>query len=403
MQEYVLERLYKGYAIESYVFDEKHQLIWSRDAVAEEKKQFLQETEKLFWQECRQKNKPYITTIAENIYVWGIWTYENRICLFGPVGGKTLQNAQIRSFCFHHKLKYEHLHIPRLSIDELFFLMCTTNYMLTGEQITEEEILKENSNIENQWMESRMNYQIYQYEESKSMTSYEDEQHWMEMIEEGRLGIGPDNAINVGTMAKDSDYKQQEYMTVLGVGLATRAAIRGGVPPFLCYETSDLLLQKISKCRKLEEVIEIGSQAPLIFSNLVAEHKKKNHAGILVEQCKDYIAKHLYRSFTVEQMAEELNVNRSHMTRKFKAQTGKSVQEYIVEERLRMAANLLKYSNKSVGQVAEYMQFHNYGRFSRYFKEKYGMTPLKYRELNKTIEFTEKKTVTTGMKMQQKG
>lgn len=391
MNEYIFERLYKGYTIESYVFDELHyHIMWSRTILPDEVLQLLLEIADLLKQECRQTDKPYLYMIAENIYFWGIRT-SGYMYIFGPVGGKMLQNAQLRSFCFHYKLKYEQINISRLSLEEIFFLMCTTNYMLTGKKVTEEEILERKSGLEFQWQENKADYQIFQYEENKSMTSYEDELRWLKNIEDGRLGKGSNSVIDVGTMAKDSDYKQQEYMTVLGVGLATRAAIRGGVPPFICYETSDLLLQKISKCKKLDEVMEIGAQSPIIFSNLVAEHKKKNRSGILTEQCKNYIAKHLYKSFTVEQMAAELNVNRSHMTRKFKAQTGKSVQEYIVDERLRVAANLLKFSNKSVGLVAEYMQFHNYGRFSKYFKEKYGMTPLKYRELNKTIEFTEKK------------
>lgn len=392
MDEYIFERLYKGYAIESYVFDEQcQQIIWSRTVLSDEVQQRLLEIGSLLRQECLQIDSPYPYMIAENIYFWGIRARNNNMYIFGPIGGKMLQSAQLRSFCFHYKLKYDQINISRLSFAEIFFLMCTTNYMLTGKKVTEDEILSRESGLERQWYENKADYQIFQYEEDKSRPSYEEEMLWLKKIEEGRLGKDSDVISGTGTVAKDSDYKQLEYMVVLGVGLSTRAAIRGGVPPFICYETSDLFLQKVSKCQKMDEIMEIGAQAPVIFSDLVAEYKKKNRSGILVEQCKDYIAKHLYKVFTVEQMATELNVNRSHMTRKFKAKTGISIQEYIIDERLRVAANLLKFSNKSVGQVAEYMQFHNYGRFSKYFKRKYEMTPLKYRELNKTIEFTEKK------------
>lgn len=107
----------------------------------------------------------------------------------------------------------------------------------------------------------------------------------------------------------------------------------------------------------------------------------------MIEQCKDYIARNLYKKFTITEMAAELAMNRTYLSQMFSEQTGTTLQTYIRGERLKAAANLLKYSSETVGQIAEYMQFSSAGRFCGYFKEVYQMSPLEYRNKYKVIDF----------------
>ena len=116
-------------------------------------------------------------------------------------------------------------------------------------------------------------------------------------------------------------------------------------------------------------------------------HKTQIRYGEYIEQTKDYIAKHLYKKFKISQIAEELGVNSSYLSRRFSEQTGKTISQYVLKERLKAAANLLKYSEESIGQIAEYMQFSSPSRFGEYFKNAYGKTPAKYREEKKLIDF----------------
>jgi AraC-like DNA-binding protein len=126
-----------------------------------------------------------------------------------------------------------------------------------------------------------------------------------------------------------------------------------------------------------------------MFIELVSKYKEQNKEGSTVELCKEYIAKHLYKQFSIQQMANELAMNRSHMSRKFSDKTGITIKKYIVEERLNAAANLLRYSEESVSEISDYMHFSSPSRFCIYFKNKYGVSPLRFREGHKLIDFKE--------------
>ena len=107
-----------------------------------------------------------------------------------------------------------------------------------------------------------------------------------------------------------------------------------------------------------------------------------------MERCKNYIAKHLYSRLSVQQMADDLGMNRTYLSGIFRRETGVTIQDYIMEHRVRAAANMLRFSTEPIGQIAEYLQFSSAGRFSEYFRRYYQMTPEQYRRENQLSEFS---------------
>ncbi len=73
-----------------------------------------------------------------------------------------------------------------------------------------------------------------------------------------------------------------------------------------------------------------------------------------------------------------------------------TIQEYTKRQRLEAAANMLIYSDKSVGDIAEYLHFSSQSYFGVCFKDIYDMTPAKYREKHRVIDFKEKVEETEG-------
>ena len=169
------------------------------------------------------------------------------------------------------------------------------------------------------------------------------------------------------------------------ISLAMHAAIRGGVPPYECYQASDLLLQKAAACSDILKLYDLFMETFRSFTMMVYLHNQNPQYGILIEQCKDYIARHLYHPFKIADMSAELHISNNYLSQLFSRETGMTIQHYIRSERLNAAANLLKYSEESVERISDYMQFSSPSRFSGYFKEKYHMTPLEYR--NKYMSF----------------
>lgn len=335
---------------------------------------------------------PVLYGIGENIYVW-IFSLEEKYYVFGPVCTNQVTPLQVHNFVHQYHLKEKNINVSGFSLNQLLNLTEFSYYGITGIKLSyEKQGMKVQDLLQTMQSKDKTEYDLYRFNEEKKRNQYEEELNWYYKIKEGdseRSKKRIDKSAGIGTLAKNSDYKQMEYMTVSRITLATRAAIEGGVPPLVAYETSDLLLQKISQFNNLNQFRNLNFVLDQIFIELVCKYKEQKKEGATIELCKDYISKHLYQQFSIQQMADELAMNRSHMSRKFSDKTGNTIQHYIRDERLNAAANLLRYSEVSVSQISDYMHFSSPSRFSSYFKEKYGVSPLRFREENKLIDFKE--------------
>ena len=92
-----------------------------------------------------------------------------------------------------------------------------------------------------------------------------------------------------------------------------------------------------------------------------------------------YIKRHLSAQLTVSEVAEHVFVSPSTLSKRFKTELSKSVGEYINDTIMFEAGQLLLKTNLSVLAVSERYGFSDQFYFSRRFKEKFGMSPMKYR------------------------
>lgn len=341
-----------------------------------------------------------------NIYFCRFLLPNKYTCIIGPIGGEKLSNQQIRAFLYRTHIKDIGLEIPRFSLSQMITLISTMYCMMTGE-IIQEQSIKENNidNLEHIGINYKemIDYQMYKFDEERAVPSYKGERDFFRYIEEGEVNeiealylsdnihIIEKSLESIGTVSADSDYKQVEYMVVVMIALAARAAMKGGIRTELCYNLSDLYLQKISVCKNIIGIREIGKKALIQFAKLVKEKKEMQSGNILIEQSIDYIAKKIFDTFTIEHMSKGLAVNRSYLSSLFTKETGMSISAYIQKERLHIACNMLKYSEFSIGKIAEYLQFSSASRFGKFFKREYQLTPREYRRKYKPIEFISNK------------
>ena len=96
-----------------------------------------------------------------------------------------------------------------------------------------------------------------------------------------------------------------------------------------------------------------------------------------------YIENHICEKITVEEICNQFRVPRHLLYATFEAETGGSIQEYIINKRIRKAQNLLISTSLSVSQISVKVGYLEYNYFFRIFKERTGITPLQYRKQNK--------------------
>lgn len=82
---------------------------------------------------------------------------------------------------------------------------------------------------------------------------------------------------------------------------------------------------------------------------------------------------------TLNDLCSFFGRSRSHISHLFKSRNGSSIHEYCNNLKLEDARHLLLVSSRSVTEVAYDTGFHDTSYFIRLFRQKYGLSPLKYR------------------------
>lgn len=102
-----------------------------------------------------------------------------------------------------------------------------------------------------------------------------------------------------------------------------------------------------------------------------------------VREALSFIEQNFQNDISVEDIAAFCNLNRSYFGKIFRACVGKSPQEFLIHYRMTKAAELLKLTELSVGDISNAVGYPNLLHFSRAFKNVYGLSPRTWRSENK--------------------
>ena len=104
----------------------------------------------------------------------------------------------------------------------------------------------------------------------------------------------------------------------------------------------------------------------------------KDPSPMFIAVC-NYIQKHISEPISTAEIAESLFLSRSHLSTKFKEETGLNLTDFIQEEKIEEAKRLLRYSEKSISAISLYLGFSSQSHFTKIFKKSVGKTPREYR------------------------
>lgn len=83
---------------------------------------------------------------------------------------------------------------------------------------------------------------------------------------------------------------------------------------------------------------------------------------------------------TIPELARKVGLNQQKLKKGFKELYGKTIYNYLRDERLRQAERLISKNQYSIQQIANIVGYSNASHFARRFKEKYGHTPKAYKK-----------------------
>lgn len=111
---------------------------------------------------------------------------------------------------------------------------------------------------------------------------------------------------------------------------------------------------------------------------LSAANSSGTRTNEYVRKAQNFIESNYVNDISVAQMAKELGLERSYFCHLFREHVGLSPQQYLIDLRLRRAAELIAVYGYSPGQAATSSGYRDIVNFSRMFKRRYGMAPSVY-------------------------
>ncbi len=153
------------------------------------------------------------------------------------------------------------------------------------------------------------------------------------------------------------------------------------------YRTMMMLAQEASASRPGSKLVvdsltlQLGVQLLRNHANIVFE--ETSHAGGLTaaqqQAVTDYVHHHLARNLSLEELAGAVGLSSYHFARRFREATGTTPHQFVIEQRLARAQELLRRSGRPLAEVATACGFADASHLIRVFKKHLGLTPGQYR------------------------
>ena len=107
--------------------------------------------------------------------------------------------------------------------------------------------------------------------------------------------------------------------------------------------------------------------------------KSLSHTDILCYQIMNYIDSHIYSLERLEDISEKFNYTYSYLSSLFKKNTQKNLRQYYFDQKLETAKLLVLEDKKNMEEIADLLHYSNTFSFSKAFKNKFGISPMKMR------------------------
>jgi AraC family transcriptional regulator len=106
-----------------------------------------------------------------------------------------------------------------------------------------------------------------------------------------------------------------------------------------------------------------------------------------LNQLLDYIEAHLDWNLELEDLAQQVDMSQFYFSRLFKQSLGITPHQYVIQQRIERAKQLLRKGELSLVEVALECGFANQGHLNRHFKRLTGTTPKEIARMYKTSKF----------------
>ena len=173
----------------------------------------------------------------------------------------------------------------------------------------------------------------------------------------------------------DAKTLQAFYQSMLQ--MLCSAAEAASIPPGEFLPQEKLFQRSLNTYLTIDDVKGWIGRATGAFAS--GAHSGKDSRGQM-EQIVQYIQNHMERDLRRSDIAEEFYLNPDYLSRLFKKETGVQLKDFIVNEKMKVAQELLRTTALPVSMVAAKVGYSNFSHFSQVYKKIIGRPPAEDRQ-----------------------
>lgn len=172
-----------------------------------------------------------------------------------------------------------------------------------------------------------------------------------------------------------------------------------GVDRILSVEMPIEHMRELLELHKGESVVGSGQLQAMLqldIFNLLAKHNieiKNRRLSDVIQRALSFIENNLSASLTVKTVADNTFISSANLSHKFKAEMGISVSQYIDGMVMYQAEQLLINTEWPLSKISTELGFYDQFYFSRRFKEKHTISPLKYRKSHRVSKASQESEI----------
>ncbi|CAN7739006.1 helix-turn-helix transcriptional regulator [Paraburkholderia hospita] len=171
-----------------------------------------------------------------------------------------------------------------------------------------------------------------------------------------------------------------------GSGTPRVSSLAGRKDPILGHlaQILSLTLERQSEASPLfvEQLgVMIGTHLIDRYGGASCESKRNSRrlSGMLETRAKDMLLAKAQGNASIEEIANACNLSRSYFIRAFRETTHRTPHQWLLEQRIDRARDLLKHSDSSLTEIAMTCGFSDQSHFTRTFSQLVGMPPGMWR------------------------
>lgn len=312
--------------------------------------------------------------------------YNNLLFVIGPVmyGANSTQNLARRLQNLHYSKALQDTllsitkEIPVLEPTTFISMGIMMHFVLTGEEIGTADCIFQNAHTAGK---NQDDDELFVATEQSEQAA---EELLMRIVREGDVEGAKkfhDNRF-LGRPLELGIYdpmREMQDTLIMFVVLCSRAAMQGGLPPKIARNMVKKYISAVETTRIPTALTDLSRNMYLEFTQRVRDARQQEGVSRRIQDCCAYIQANLTRELTLKELASEIGYSEYYLTKKFYAEMGIKLSDYIKQKRIDYAKILLRTTDKGVQEISNLLCFSSRNYFSTVFQTMTGITPAAYR------------------------